>query len=169
MDTSREQEFLAAYDAHADGIYRHCFFRVYSRARAEELTQEVFSRVWQYYAEGKRVDNLKAFLYRVATNLVIDESRRKKEGSLDALLEVSESYEPRTGGRPDAENEIFLKDTLAVLGDLPSDYGDILTMRYVNDMDITEIAEVLHISPNNVSVKLNRATKALKEKMHYAD
>ncbi|KKW47870.1 MAG: hypothetical protein UY99_C0021G0011, partial [Parcubacteria group bacterium GW2011_GWA1_59_11] len=40
--------FLQAYDDHADAIYRHLYFRVFSRARAEEMTQEVFMKTWIY-------------------------------------------------------------------------------------------------------------------------
>ncbi len=167
MNERVKQEFLSAYDAYAEAIYRHCFFRVYSKARAEELMQETFMKTWQYLQNGERVENLRAFLYRVANNLVIDASRKKREESLDALMEASDAFEPSEDGRTIAEHKLLIKDVLAVLNKLPEDEREILTMRYVDDLDPKDIAEVLDISPNNASVRLNRAMKSLKQHFHH--
>jgi len=75
----REKEFLDAYEKYADAIYRHCYFRVYNKELAEDLTQETFIKTWKYIVEGKEVKNIKSFLYRVAVNLIIDNSRKKKK------------------------------------------------------------------------------------------
>ena len=66
----KEQEFLDAYKQYADSIYRHCYFRVYNKELAEDLTQETFIKTWKYIAQGKEIKNIKAFLYRVAVNLI---------------------------------------------------------------------------------------------------
>jgi RNA polymerase sigma-70 factor (ECF subfamily) len=161
-----EKDFLAAYDAYADAIYRHCFFRVYSKARAEELMQETFTKTWEYVRDGKQVENLRAFLYRVANNLVIDASRKKREESLDALLEESDAYEPRTDGRITTEQNILLRQVMETIHKLPEGEREILTMRYVDDLDPKDIAEVLGITANNASVRLNRAMQSLKEQFH---
>ncbi|MBX4200907.1 RNA polymerase sigma factor, partial [Candidatus Parcubacteria bacterium] len=87
----RQQEFLDAYKQHADAIYRHCYFRVYNKDLAEDLTQETFIKTWKYIVEGKKVDNIKAFLYRVAVNLIIDHSRKKKALALDDVKEKEAS------------------------------------------------------------------------------
>ena len=73
----KEQEFSALYHQHADAIYRHCYFRVHNKDLAEDLTQETFIKTWKYIIEGKEIKNMKAFLYRVALNLIIDHSRKK--------------------------------------------------------------------------------------------
>lgn len=165
MQEAKKSQYMQAYEAHADAIYRHCFFRIYSKERAEELTQETFLRAWEYLEEGKDVDNLRAFLYRVATNLIIDDVRKKKEQSLETLLENSPALEPRHDGRGEIEEKAFLKEVRAVIESLPEDYRDILVMRYVDDLDVRNIAEALEITPNNASVRLNRATQALKKRI----
>ena len=165
MERSKK-EFLAAYDAYADAIYRHIYFRVYSKHRAEELAQETFAKTWEYVRDGREVENLRAFLYRVATNLVIDESRKKKEDSLDALLEDSDAHEPRVDGRVDAERQILLRQVLEMMHALDDDEREILTLRYVDDLDPKDIGALLGITPNNASVRLNRAMQSLKSKFH---
>lgn len=159
-----EQAFLEAYDQYAEPIYRFCFFRVFSKPRAEELTQEVFMKVWVYLQEGKQVDNMKAFLYKVANNLVIDESRKKKEESLDARLEVSDAFEPASDGHLSMERAVMQKEVRSVINELPADYREVVLLRYINDLDPKEIATLIGISPNNVSVRLGRAVRMLQER-----
>jgi RNA polymerase sigma-70 factor (ECF subfamily) len=165
MEPLTEQEFLRAYDEHAAAIYRHCFFRVYSKEKAEELVQETYLRAWQYLRGGKRVDNLRPFLYRVATNLVIDHVRKHKESSLDALLEENPYAEPAVAGHLDMEAQAAFAEVRRALVHLEPSYREVITMRYLEDMDIAEIAEALGITANNVSVRLNRATAALRHIM----
>ncbi len=162
-----QQQFLEAYDKYQEAIYRHCFFRVYSKTRAEELVQETYMRAWQYMAQGKVVENLRAFLYRVANNLIIDESRKKKEDSLEVLMDKSPGYEPSYEGHKKIEKQVLYQEIIEGMDDLPQDYKEILMFRYVHDMDPKEIAEILNTNANNVSVKINRAVKALK--LQFAD
>ena len=77
-----EKAFLEAYDTLSDAIFRQCYFRCFDRELARELTQECFMRTWEKLAEGAEIKNIKAFLYRVAGNLVIDNARRKKSERL---------------------------------------------------------------------------------------
>ena len=50
-----EREFLAAYDEHADALFRHCLLRVRDREAAKDVVQEAFSRTWLYLSEGKNI------------------------------------------------------------------------------------------------------------------
>ena len=163
-DTTR-QAFLASYDEHADAIYRHIYFRLLSKDKAEELSQETFLKTWQYLEAGNEVDNLRPFLYRVATNLIIDYVRKKKETSLDAALEANPHDEPMGSDHRDVERKALLGQVKDSLRDLAQDERDLVTMRYIDDMDPREIAVLLDISPNHVSVKLNRAVAKLKQRL----
>ncbi len=157
---------MDAYEKYADAIYRHCFFRVYSKGKAEELVQETFMKAWQYLAEGKKVDNMKAFLYHIATNLIIDESRKKKEESLDVLLAISDAFEPSLDGRRVIEQSALMHEIRTVIEKLPQEYKEVVIMRYIDDLDPREIAEALGISANNVSVRLHRALVIIQKLFH---
>lgn len=162
MKDKTRKAFLAAYDEHADAIYRHIYFRLLSKDKAEELSQETFLKTWQYLEAGKEVDNLRPFLYRVATNLIIDYVRKKKEASLDAALEANPLNEPIGTDERDVERKALLRSVKESFAILPQEERDLVTMRYVDDMDPKEIAVLLEITPNHVSVKLNRAVAKLK-------
>ncbi len=157
MHFSEEQNFLKAYDEHADQLYRYIFFRVFSESRAEELVQETFMKTWEFLQKGKTVDNLKAFLYRVAGNLIIDQSRKHTEASLEVVLENSPTLEPSIDGEKVIQKTIIKEEVHALLNKLPPDERELLILRYINELEPREIAKILNITVNNVSVKIHRA------------
>lgn len=164
LQLKRQDEFLQAYDKFSEAIYRHCYFRVYNKEIAEDLTQETFIKTWRYITAGKEIQNIKAFLYKVAVNLVIDHQRKKTSVPLDDIKEKEFSFRHNSN---QAENGIFNKSEVTFVvdkvGELDEKYRDIILMRYVQDFSPAEIADILEISPNVVSVRLNYAIKKLKK------
>ncbi len=158
-----EKEFLQAYDLYADAIFRHCYFRINDRERAKELMQEVMIKAWLYLKEGKKIDNIRALLYKMASNIVIDEVRKKKAVSLDELKE--EGFEPQD--KIDQEEEIETKmeveKVMTCLPKMNSKYREIFVMRYVDQLSPKEIADIVGETENLVSVRLNRAIKQLRQ------
>lgn len=155
--------FIEAYKAHADAIFRYCYFRVYDKERAADLMQETFTKTWEYIQKGNEIDNIRAFLYRVAHNICINESVRTKPLSLD-LLEEETGFEPEDRTRtPEERAEVSL--LLSKLKELRPPDRDLLTLRYVDDMSVSEIAELQGQVPNTVSVRIKRALEELKSKV----
>src|SRR3989344_5622010 len=105
-----EQEFLKAYDDLADAIFRHCYFRVSDRDKAKDITQDTFTKTWEYIARGGKVESIKAFLYRVANNLIVDEFRKKKELSLERLADSG--FEPESHDDKNIRTGIEVKEVL---------------------------------------------------------
>ncbi len=153
------QEFLKFYDAYADALFRHCYFRVYERERAKELVQDTFMKTWEYLAKGNEVKNLKAFLYRVANNLVIDESRRQKPVSLDALQDEGFDLAVHDADQVQAKAEAGRISEL--LGKLDEHHRKVVVLRYIDGFGPKEIAHILGESENVVSVRLHRAIKQI--------
>ncbi len=169
FDDTGERAFLDAYDRYADALYRHCTFRVFSKEFARELVQETFMKTWGYLAGGKRIENLRAFLYRTAHNLIIDASRRKREQSLEAMREghgdEERPFEPGDAGAQahDIERRADIGKIFATLKNLPEEIRTTLTLRYVDDLEPREIADILGISANAASVRIHRALETLKK------
>jgi RNA polymerase sigma-70 factor (ECF subfamily) len=162
---TNEQDFLRLYDELGEPLYRHCYFRVSSRELAEDLTQESFTRVWDYLASGKTVDNPKAFLYRIAGNLIIDHYRRKKESSLEVLAE--DGYDPAGDDATSILDHAEGARALRLLEELEPQHREVLTLRYVDGMGLADIAKVIGQSENAVSVRIHRATDKLKTLFHH--
>lgn len=158
------QAFLSAYDQYADAIYRFVFFKVGNQSEAEDLTSAVFLKCWGYVQDGKlksadEYKSLKSFLYKIARNLVIDHYRQRRPLiSLEEAEELAIDFSQGEALAKDMATEMIL----AKLKELKSEYRAILILKYVNDLSVTEIAEVLGKTKGNVRVTLFRALEALK-------
>lgn len=158
-----EKEFLAAYDANADALFRHCVARVRDRELAKDIVQETFTRTWQYMAEGKRVDYIRAFLYRTLNNCLIDTMRKKRSVSLDVMYE-EEGFEVADESREiPLEVREEIGEALQLLSELDEMYSSVITMRFIDEMTPAEIAAVLDVSENVVSVRIHRGVKQLRK------
>src|SRR3989338_52405 len=82
-----EKAFLAAYDEFGDAIFRFLAMKISDREVARDLTQETFTRAWDFCVEGGVIRDWKPFLYRTAYNLVVDVYRKKRTVSLDSLID----------------------------------------------------------------------------------
>lgn len=159
--------FEEAFSAYADELFRHAFFRLSDRERAVDLVQDCFLRAYDY-ARRAAIDDMRAFLYRTLRNLIIDEYRKKKSYSLDALLEDEERNTEALLPTDDtntveaAMERLDARAALRKVAELPPDYSEVLMLRYVDGLTPTEIAERINVSENLVSVRIHRALKALR-------
>ncbi len=153
------------YDLYVSRIYRFIFFKVNSSADAQDLTSEVFLKLWYYIREGREIKNLNAFVYMVARNAVIDfyrqNQRRRQEYSLDNP-KTPELADKKTIGA--SQNFDFqLEELKAGLKGLKDEYREVIVLRFLDGLGISEIAEILNKSQGAVRVLIHRALKALKE------
>lgn len=158
-----------AFEAYSDELFRHVALRLRDRERAVELTQECFLRAWDYLTKGEEIEQMRPFLYRTLRHLIIDEYRRKKSVSLEALVEERDgSVEDLLP--PDESNTLESalarhdgQRVLAALTRLPEPYREAVTMRYVDGLTPQEIADAIGESTNAVSVRVHRGLKKLKD------
>lgn len=167
MEGSQEERFLAAFEEYGDALFRHAFMRISDRERAIDIVHDTYTKAWSYLRAGHEVESFRPFLYKVLNNLIIDEYRKRRESSLDALLAV----EGVTEGSFDElveDNAESLAATLDgrqafdLLGRLPDEYREVVTLRFVDGLGPKEIAELIEETENVVSVRLHRALKALR-------
>lgn len=157
----RKQKFTEAYNEYGDAIFRYCLFKISDREKATDFVSETFTRTWQYLLSGNEIENIKTFLYTTARHIIIDEYRKKKSVSLDDLID--QGVEPYI----EIEEAIFTSFDVARVIEhmqaLPESYSSILTMRYVNDLSVKEIAIIVNESENVVSVRIHRGLAKLRK------
>lgn len=165
---SKKQAFREAFESHSDELFRHAFLRLSNRERALELVQECFLKAWAYASGEDEIREMRAFLYRILRNLIIDEYRKAKVYSLDEMLEGDdggqiESMLPRDDGNTleSAMDRFDAKRALVVLKKLPDVYREVITMRYIDSLELREIAALTHETENVVSVRIHRGLKKL--------
>jgi RNA polymerase sigma-70 factor (ECF subfamily) len=163
---STQEEFLEIYDQYSDELFRYCLIKVRNRDVALDVTQDTFVRTWEYRNSGKDIDNPRAFLYRVAKNLIIDLSRKRISYSLDQLIE--EGIELGASSRSESsswQDRIDSAMALDILKKLDKESYELLHLRYIQDLSVADIAAMREQSPNTTSVRIHRALNKLKERM----
>lgn len=163
MEETRQQQFLEAYDTYADDIFRFCLVKMRNRDEALDVMQETFTRTWEYLAQDKTIDNIRAFLYQVARNKIIDWSRKRKADSLDTIMEAGVEFGDENDAVEASEQKIDAEFLVSLLDELPSKYRDVLYFRYVEDLSIQEISDVIGKRENTVSVTIHRGMQKLEE------
>ncbi len=147
------------YDFYISRIRRFITFRVARPEDAEELAAEVFLRGWEY-ATSSVVKNPGALFYKIARNIVADHYRQRKiEMGIDEVAEVADSNEIVE----QLSNEEEHQELIRHLKSLKEEYKDVIVMRYLDEMSISEIAEALEKTSGTVRVTLHRAKKALQK------
>lgn len=158
--------FEEIYEKESDTIFRFCVLRVSDREQALDITQETFVRFWQSLGKGETIENPRAFLFTITRRLIIDWYRKKKSLSLESLSygEDETSYDP-----PDEATMNNLevgpegRYLLTKLEELSPVHRDPITLRFIEGLTPGEIGEVLGISTNAASVRINRALGELRK------
>lgn len=148
-------------DRQYDRLLRYCYMKVRDRGLAEDLTQDAFLRFFAnrtYRDVGRET----AYLYAIARNLCADHFRKHREIPLEELP-------PDVQAMSDAGKEAGrMLDRLSVeqaLDRLEDNEREIVVLRYVAGLKISEIAQSLGLSRFAVRRRLNEALKKLKKEM----
>jgi RNA polymerase sigma-70 factor, ECF subfamily len=174
MKVDIKQNFEIIYKKESDAIFRFCLIRVSDREQAIDITQETFLRLWQNLIDNKEIRNSRAFLFTIAHHLVIDWYRKKKSISFKDMKNADDEDEENTDYDP--SNNITSDNVLlGVEGRYLLDKINELTetnrlpvyLRFVEDLSPEEIGNILKISANAVSVRINRGLLELREKTAY--
>jgi RNA polymerase sigma-70 factor (ECF subfamily) len=159
-----EEAFIKFYDRYARPLYRHILFYSGNPDTAQDVVSASFLKLWEFIREGKRIRNFRALLYRTAKNTFLDVVRRKEYSvlSLEELLKTG--WEPASA---DPVQKFAAADDVRVLrlalARLPVHYREILTLRYLDELSIAEIAEVTGKNSGTIYVSLYRGKRALEE------
>ena len=158
--TSQREEFLVAYEEYADAIFRLCYGKTGSRDEAKDMAQEVFVRVWERLGkEGAEIENLRAFLFTVARNLVKDYYKKKKPVLERDLPEGAMEAVPVAPGQAIAAEARIALDALKALSD---PYREALTLHLIEGLPIGEVARLLGERPNTISVRVKRGIEKVR-------
>jgi len=158
--------YSQVYDLYVDRIYRFIYFKVNNKDDVQDLTSEVFLKVWQYIIDGKEIKNLNAFFYQVARNLVIDYYRKSSHKDI-TLEEPATIAEERLAFDQikKIEAKIAFEKVEVKLKELKDEYREVIILRYIEGLSMVEIADILGKKKGNIRVILYRALNTLKELM----
>lgn len=163
---SDQDFFTRAYKEHWDDLYRYSLFKVHNRENSEDLVQETFMKAWNYLSKGKEILAMKAFLFHVLNDLIINYYRKKKTLSLDALVE--KGFDPPVSETERMNDILDGRTAFHMLEKLPPKYQTIMRMRYGQSLTLGEMSFLVGQSKNTVAVQLHRGLEKLKVMHEYA-
>jgi RNA polymerase sigma-70 factor (ECF subfamily) len=150
--------------AHSARVYRLAYRLTGNPHDAEDLTQEVFVRVFRSlssYTPG----TFEGWLHRITTNLFLDQARRKAKIRFDALSDDAETRIPSRVLTPDAQylETMFDDDVETALRQLPPDFRAAVVLCDIEGLSYEEIADVLELKLGTVRSRIHRGRSMLRK------
>lgn len=161
------KEFSKIYDRYVEKIYRFVFLKVNSQEVAQDISSEVFTRCWKNYSNGYKIDNIQAFLYQIARNLVIDHYREKGKAQIVSTDSVP-IIDPKSSFEDWINKKSDLDSIRAVLANINDDYQNMVIWHYIDDLSIPEIAVMTDKSEGAVRTCLSRALSDIRAQFEEA-
>jgi RNA polymerase sigma-70 factor (ECF subfamily) len=153
--------FGLLYEKYLDEIYRFSYLGVGDSWEAEDITENVFLKTWEQlpiiYSQDSEIDNFRAWLYRIARNLIIDYIRSKKPVNLDYDISTEETSPENIF----SDNHMSKRLTKAIM-QLEPNYRQIIVLRFINQLSHGEAAKIMKLGYSNVRVLQHRALKKLR-------
>lgn len=156
--------------AHSAKVYRLAYRLTGNRHDAEDLTQEVFVRVFRSL-ENFQPGTLDGWLHRITTNLFLDQARRKSRIRFDGMSEEAESRLPSNGPGPERSFEFnnLDVDIVRALDELPPDFRAAVVLCDLEGLSYDEVARALGVKLGTVRSRIHRGRTMLKEKLAHRD
>jgi RNA polymerase sigma-70 factor (ECF subfamily) len=164
----------ALYERFRRPIHSYAYRLLGSQEDADDVTQEVFVRVFTSWDGLHDRDNLSAWLYRIATNLCVDLLRRRKRISWWSLTPHKRNDEhvhgvlhdesfllpSDNGGIPEVAERDHIRLAMA---EMPEEYAVALILNVAQGVPYQEVAMIVGISPNAAATRISRAKKMFAE------
>lgn len=157
--------FSKIYDQYVTKIYRFIYLKVSSQEIAEDLSSEVFMRTWETYrSESSKIENVQAYLYQVARNIVADHYRARKI-KIVSVEETVDIVDSATSLQDQAVLNLEMDRIKNALATMQDDYQNLIIWRYLDELSVPEIVQITGRSEDSVRVGIHRALQALRGKI----
>jgi RNA polymerase sigma-70 factor (ECF subfamily) len=158
------EAFSVLVDRYRQKVFQTCMGFLHSTDDAEDLTQEIFVKAWNAL---KSFDGRAAFstwLYRIAVNRAINQTRRNK---LRSFVGINDEVTSSGYSDDDAETNLMRSEQRAqiksAVNKLISNQKKAFVLFYYQELSLIEVAEVLEMSPKATESLIFRARKKLQE------
>lgn len=159
------EAFAEVIDRHKDRMINYLTRLTGCRDRAEELAQETFVRLYQHLERYREQGELAAYLFRIATNLVRSEERRKRRFRLLEPLVRTNGHHPAPSPRAEALSSEAQQQVSQALASLALPYRAPLVLREIEGLSYRQIATALGCREGTIKSRIHRGKQLLKEKL----
>ncbi|WP_421382715.1 RNA polymerase sigma factor SigW [Bacillus salacetis] len=168
-----QDAFAEVIELYKDKVFQICFRMLGNRHEAEDIAQEAFIRAYVNIHTFNQKRKFSTWLYRIATNLCIDRIRKKKpDYYLDAEVTGTDgltmySQVAAEGQLPEEEvEEMELQAEIQrQILKLPDKYRSVIVLKYIEELSLQEISEILDLPLGTVKTRIHRGREALRKQL----
>lgn len=155
-------------------LYQVCYRMLGNKQESEDIAQEAFVRAYTNLHTFDQKRKFSTWLYRIATNLCIDRIRKKKPDTyLDAEVTGTDGL---TMYSQIATDDQLPEETIVQLelqeriqyeiGRLPDKYRSVIVLKYMEELSLQEISEILDMPLGTVKTRIHRGREALRKQLN---
>lgn len=149
--------FKILYYRYYEPLYRYIFYRLHSKELTKDLLQDVFTRLWVNRKKFDPSKSLKAYIYSITSNLVIDYYRKRSS----RIKYKNESFRLKIFSGDDlTEEKISIQNAISKLKDKVK---DVFILNRYEGFTYKEIADILDISVKTVEKRMSKALQFLRD------
>ena len=155
-------EFKAVFDQYYTPIKNFLYYKCGDVALAEDLTQDVFMKVWDKREEVNQ-ETVKSYLYTIANNMLLNKIRHDK-----VVLNFAEKHKDQKNAQSPEyalEEKEFKQKLEQTIGAMPEKQREVFLMNRIDELTYKEIAERLELSVKAVEKRMHGALNYLKERI----
>ena len=173
-DATKRKEFEAEALPHMDALYRTALRLAKNQSDAEDLVQEAFAKAYRFWDKFELGSNCRAWLFKIMTNIFINEYRSKSRSPLQANIDdIDDNY--LYGQLADSEmtenpeqtlfSKLFDDDVKKAIENLPDDFRLVAVLSFLEGFSYQEIAEIADLQLGTVKSRLHRGRKLLQKQL----
>nr|WP_276358065.1 RNA polymerase sigma factor SigW [Cohnella sp. YIM B05605] len=168
-----QRAFAELVSMYKDKLYHLAYRMIGNRQEAEDVVQDAFLRVFKNLDRYDENQKFSTWIYRIATNLCIDRLRKRRNVySLDSESSEHEGldgYAMLPSDERTPESELLLSETQKIVQEamdtLPAKYKGVMVLRYMQDLSLQEISDVLGMPVTTVKTRVHRGREFLRKKL----
>lgn len=165
--------FAELVELYKDKIFHLAYRMLNNKQEAEDAVQETFLRVYMNLHRYDENQKFSTWIFRIGTNLCIDKLRRRKQTySLDAEMtdgEGNDYYAMLPSDEDTPEKQLIVSETQAqihrAIETLPEKYKSVVILRYLHDMSLQEISDVLDMPVTTIKTRVHRGREYLRKRL----
>ncbi|WP_054709002.1 RNA polymerase sigma factor SigW [Bacillus sp. JCM 19041] len=170
-----EQAFAELVDLYKDKVYQVAYRMVGHAQEAQDVAQEAFLRAYTNLDKYDTTRKFSTWLFRIATNVAIDRLRKRKpDFYLQETVKGTENmtYESQLAATDDLPEEQVVQMELqewiqSEINELPPKYRTAIILKYIEDLSLKEISEIMDMPVATVKTRIHRGREALRKRMRH--
>ena len=168
-----QNAFAEIVELYQHQLYQICYRMLNNKHEAEDIAQEAFMRAYVNLHTFDQQRKFSTWLYRIATNLCIDRIRKKKpDYHLDAEVRGAEGLNMYSSIASDdqlPEEELMRMEVQErvqyEISRLPDKYRAAIVLKYIEELPLAEISEILDLPLGTVKTRIHRGREALRKQL----